>query len=99
MEHEASTSKIGEEQLFYCQARGITPEDATNMTANGFCKQVFLKLPMEFAVEAQKLIGVSLNLEGTVGWARRARRRGRRCSKSRTYTSRSPARKARREST
>src|SRR5213594_3115746 len=67
MEHEASTSKIGEEQLFYCQARGITPEDATNMIVNGFCKQVFLKLPMEFAVEAQKLIGVSLNLEGTVG--------------------------------
>src|SRR5216117_976822 len=67
MEHEASTSKIGDEQLFYCQARGITPEDATNMIVNGFCKQVFLKLPMEFAVEAQKLIGVSLNLEGTVG--------------------------------
>ncbi len=67
MEHEASTSKIGEEQLFYCQTRGITPEDATNMIVNGFCKQVFLKLPMEFAVEAQKLIGVSLNLEGTVG--------------------------------
>src|SRR5256884_430738 len=67
MEHEASTSKIGEEQLFYSQTRGITPEDATNMIVNGFCKQVFLKLPMEFAVEAQKLIGVSLNLEGTVG--------------------------------
>ena len=67
MEHEASTSKIGDEQLFYCQTRGITPEDATNMIVNGFCKQVFLKLPMEFAVEAQKLIGVSLNLEGTVG--------------------------------
>jgi len=67
MEHEASTSKIGEDQLFYCQARGITPEDATNMIVNGFCKQVFLKLPMEFAVEAQKLISVSLNLEGTVG--------------------------------
>src|SRR3989442_206192 len=67
MEHEASTSKIGEEQLFYCQTRGITPEDATNMIVNGFCKQGFLKLPMEFAVEAQKLIGVSLNLEGTVG--------------------------------
>src|SRR5207249_1874832 len=54
MEHEASTSKIGDEQLFYCQTRGITPEDATNMIVNGFCKQVFLKLPMEFAVEAQK---------------------------------------------
>src|SRR3989440_6135402 len=67
MEHEASTSKIGEEQLFYCQTRAITPEDATNMIVNGFCKQVFLKLPMEFAVEAQKLISVSLNLEGTVG--------------------------------
>src|SRR5437660_1761618 len=67
MEHEASTSKIGDEQLFYCQTRGITPEDATNMIVNGFCKQVFLKLPMEFAVEAQKLISVSLNLEGTVG--------------------------------
>src|SRR2546429_431855 len=49
MEHEASTSKIGEDQLFYCQTRGITPEDATNMIVNGFCKQVFLKLPMEFA--------------------------------------------------
>src|SRR3989475_439724 len=58
MEHEASTSKIGDEQLFYCQTRGITPEDATNMIVNGFCKQVFLKLPMEFAVEAQKLTGV-----------------------------------------
>src|SRR2546430_2284437 len=67
MEHEASTSKIGEAQLFYCQTRGITPEEATNMIVNGFCKQVFLKLPMEFAVEAQKLISVSLNLEGTVG--------------------------------
>jgi Fe-S cluster assembly protein SufB len=67
MEHEATTSKIGEEQLFYCQTRGVTPEDATNMIVNGFCKQVFLKLPMEFAVEAQKLIGVSLSLEGTVG--------------------------------
>lgn len=67
MEHEATTSKIGDDQLFYCQTRGITPEDATNMIVNGFCKQVFLKLPMEFAVEAQKLIGVSLNLEGTVG--------------------------------
>jgi Fe-S cluster assembly protein SufB len=67
MEHEASTSKIGEDQLFYAQSRGLTPEDATNMIVNGFCKQVFLKLPMEFAVEAQKLIQVSLNLEGTVG--------------------------------
>ena len=67
MEHEASTSKIGDDQLFYCQQRGLTPEDATNMIVNGFCKQVFLNLPMEFAVEAQKLIQVSLNLEGTVG--------------------------------
>jgi Fe-S cluster assembly protein SufB len=67
VEHEASTSKIGEDQLFYAQSRGLTPEDATNMIVNGFCKQVFLKLPMEFAVEAQKLIQVSLNLEGTVG--------------------------------
>ena len=67
MEHEASTSKIGDDQMFYCQQRGLTPEDATNMIVNGFCKQVFLNLPMEFAVEAQKLIQVSLNLEGTVG--------------------------------
>ena len=67
MEHEATTSKIGEDQLFYCQQRGITPEDATNMIVNGFCKKVFMNLPMEFAVEAQKLIVVSLNLEGTVG--------------------------------
>jgi len=67
MEHEASTSKIGEDQLFYCQQRGLRPEDAVSMIVNGFCKQVFLNLPMEFAVEAQKLITVSLNLEGTVG--------------------------------
>jgi len=67
MEHEASTSKIGDDQLFYCQSRGITPEDAVNMIVNGFCKKVFLELPMEFAVEAQKLLQVSLNLEGTVG--------------------------------
>jgi len=67
MEHEATTSKIGDDQLFYCATRGIRPEDATNMIVNGFCKQVFLELPMEFAVEAQKLISVSLNLEGTVG--------------------------------
>ncbi len=67
MEHEASTSKIGEDQLFYAQTRGLTPEDATNMIVNGFAKQVFLKLPMEFAVEAQKLLAVSLNLEGVVG--------------------------------
>ena len=67
LEHEATTSKIGDDQLFYCQQRGLTPEDATNMIVNGFCKKVFLNLPMEFAVEAQKLLAVSLNLEGTVG--------------------------------
>jgi Fe-S cluster assembly protein SufB len=67
LEHEATTSKIGDDQLFYAQQRGLTPEDATNMIVNGFCKKVFLNLPMEFAVEAQKLIQVSLNLEGTVG--------------------------------
>jgi len=65
MEHEASTSKIGEDQLFYMQQRGIAPEDAVNMIVNGFCKEVFRELPMEFAVEAQKLLGVSL--EGSVG--------------------------------
>ncbi len=67
MEHEATTSKIGDDQLFYCQQRGITPEDATNMIVNGFCRKVFLKLPFEFAIEAERLIAVSLNLEGTVG--------------------------------
>jgi Fe-S cluster assembly protein SufB len=65
VEHEASTSKIGEDQLFYCKTRGITLEDAVNMIVNGFCKEVFRELPMEFAVEAQKLLGVSL--EGSVG--------------------------------
>jgi len=65
MEHEASTSKIGEDQLFYCKQRGLSEEDAVNMIVNGFCKQVFKELPMEFAVEAQKLLGVSL--EGSVG--------------------------------
>jgi Fe-S cluster assembly protein SufB len=64
-EHEASTSKIGEDQLFYCKQRGIPLEDAVNMIINGFCKEVFRELPMEFAVEAQKLLGVSL--EGSVG--------------------------------
>jgi Fe-S cluster assembly protein SufB len=64
-EHEASTSKIGEDQLFYCKQRGIPVEDAVNMIVNGFCKEVFKELPMEFAVEAQKLLGVSL--EGSVG--------------------------------
>ncbi len=65
MEHEASTSKIGEDQIFYCQQRGISAEGAVSMIVNGFCKEVFRELPMEFAVEAQKLLGVSL--EGSVG--------------------------------
>ncbi len=65
MEHEASTSKIGEDQLFYFQQRGIAVEDAVSMIVNGFCKEVFKELPMEFAVEAQALLGVSL--EGSVG--------------------------------
>ncbi len=65
VEHEASTSKIGEDQIFYCKQRGLSAEDAVNLIVNGFCKQVFLNLPMEFAVEAQKLLGVSL--EGSVG--------------------------------
>ena len=65
MEHEATTSKIGEDQLFYFQSRGISAEDAVSMIVNGFCKEVFKELPMEFAVEAQKLLGVSL--EGSVG--------------------------------
>jgi len=65
VEHEASTSKIGEDQLFYCKTRGISLEDAINMIVSGFCKDVFRELPMEFAVEAQKLLGVSL--EGSVG--------------------------------
>jgi Fe-S cluster assembly protein SufB len=65
VEHEASTSKIGEDQIFYCRQRGLSTEEAVNMIVNGFCKQVFLNLPMEFAVEAQKLLGVSL--EGSVG--------------------------------
>jgi len=65
MEHEASTSKIGEDQLFYLQQRGLKLEDAVSMIVNGFCKQVFRELPMEFAVEAQKLLGISL--EGSVG--------------------------------
>jgi Fe-S cluster assembly protein SufB len=65
MEHEATTSKIGEDQLFYCNQRGISTEDAMTMIVNGFCKQVLRELPMEFAVEAQKLLGVSL--EGSVG--------------------------------
>jgi Fe-S cluster assembly protein SufB len=65
MEHEASTSKIGEDQIFYCNQRGISKEDAVSLIVSGFCKQVFRELPMEFAVEAQKLLSVSL--EGSIG--------------------------------
>jgi Fe-S cluster assembly protein SufB len=65
VEHEATTSKIGEDQIFYCNQRGLSTQDAVNMIVNGYCKEVFKQLPMEFAVEAQKLLGVSL--EGSVG--------------------------------
>ncbi|HXK95757.1 MAG TPA: SufD family Fe-S cluster assembly protein, partial [bacterium] len=65
VEHEATTSKIGEDQIFYCLQRGISEEDAVGMIVNGFCKEVFRELPMEFAVEAQKLLSISL--EGSVG--------------------------------
>lgn len=65
VEHEATTSKIGEDQLFLCQQRGISPEDAVSLIVNGFCKEIFKKLPMEFAVEARKLLSISL--EGSVG--------------------------------
>ncbi len=65
VEHEATTSKIGEDQLFYCRQRGISEENAVSMIVNGFCKEVFNELPMEFAVEAQKLL--SITLEGAVG--------------------------------
>ncbi|MDC0948462.1 Fe-S cluster assembly protein SufB [Gammaproteobacteria bacterium] len=65
VEHEATTSKIGEDQLFYCKQRGLSEEDAVSMIVNGFCKEVINELPMEFAVEAQKLLGISL--EGSVG--------------------------------
>jgi len=65
VEHEASTSKIGEDQLFYCKSRGISLEDSINMIVSGFCKQVFEELPFEFSQEAKKLLGVSL--EGSVG--------------------------------
>ena len=65
VEHEATTSKISEEQLFYCNQRGIPMEDAVGLIVNGYAKDVLNKLPMEFAVEAQKLLNVSL--EGTVG--------------------------------
>jgi Fe-S cluster assembly protein SufB len=65
MEHEASTSKIGEDQIFYLRQRGLSSEEAVSMIINGFCRQVFRELPMEFAVEAQKLLSISL--EGSVG--------------------------------
>ncbi len=65
VEHEATTSKIGEDQLFYLQARGLSEEDAINLIVNGYCKEVFNELPMEFAAEAQKLLSISL--EGSVG--------------------------------
>jgi len=65
LEHEATTAKISEDQLFFCQQRGLSAEDAVSMIVNGFCKQVFKELPMEFAVEAQALLGISL--EGSVG--------------------------------
>ncbi|MFI5218994.1 MAG: Fe-S cluster assembly protein SufB [Bacteroidia bacterium] len=65
VEHEATTSKVGEDQIFYCNQRGITTEDAVNLIVNGYCKEVFNQLPMEFAVEAQKLLAISL--EGSVG--------------------------------
>ena len=65
VEHEATTSKIGEDQLFYCRQRGITAEDAVGLIVNGYAKEVLNKLPMEFAVEAQKLLQVTL--EGSIG--------------------------------
>ncbi|MGB0465158.1 MAG: SufD family Fe-S cluster assembly protein, partial [Candidatus Puniceispirillaceae bacterium] len=65
VEHEATTSRISEDQLFYCLQRGLDEEDAVSLIVNGFCKEVMKELPMEFAVEAQKLIGISL--EGSVG--------------------------------
>ncbi len=65
VEHEASTSKIGDDQLFYCRQRGIPEEAAVALVVNGFCREVLQQLPMEFAVEAQKLVGISL--EGSVG--------------------------------
>jgi len=65
VEHEATTSKVGEDQIFYLNQRGISTEDAVNMIVNGFCKEVFNELPMEFAVEAQKLLAISL--ESSVG--------------------------------
>ena len=63
--HEATTSKISDEQLYYCNQRGLNQEEAVGLIVNGFCKEVLQQLPMEFAVEAQKLVGISL--EGSVG--------------------------------
>jgi Fe-S cluster assembly protein SufB len=65
LEHEASTSKLNEEQIFYLQSRGLSKEDAINLIVNGFCKEVIRELPLEFAVEAQKLL--ALKLENSVG--------------------------------
>ena len=65
VEHEATTSKIGEDQLFYCRSRGLPEEEAVSLIVNGFCKEIFNELPLEFAVEAQKLLAISL--EGAVG--------------------------------
>ncbi len=65
LEHEATTSKIGEDQIFYCKQRGMSEEDALSLIVNGFCKEVFKELPFEFAVEAERLLSVSL--EGSVG--------------------------------
>ena len=65
VEHEATTSKVDEDQLFYCRQRGVGEEEAVALVVNGFCKEVLQELPMEFAVEAQKLVGISL--EGSVG--------------------------------
>jgi len=65
VEHEASTSKIGEDQIFYCKSRGLSAEHAVSMIVSGFCREVFQNLPMEFAVEAQQLLGITL--EGSVG--------------------------------
>ena len=65
VEHEASTSKVGEDQIYYCRQRGLSAEDAVSMIVNGFCREVFKELPWEFAVEARKLLNVTL--EGSVG--------------------------------
>jgi Fe-S cluster assembly protein SufB len=65
VEHEASTSKVGEDQIYYCRQRGLSAEDAVSMIINGFCREVFEELPMEFALEARKLLSVTL--EGSVG--------------------------------